>query len=322
MDKYTLERARKHFSVLDYMELNPDIGSIHYNLYINHFVSKGVKEGRLHTRKLLDITTEFGREIILFIPYIYSLYQRGLLFPKAIISSFRGMRPFYYFLDEAQFIEKDGKRTSKMIQGLYVNHTDNLPLFNTDYWSPPPYKEVYYTPGVFEYGKPICIIQNKYNYEWGEAPVNYIDVDCLDRLFSLLKAKYQVVYIRPDSLVDGRYGYSADDNREVAFNDGDVLLRHREVISWVDLQDKYPQWGYNELKLRLFSSCVNYIGVLGGNNYLNVYFAEKLLILRRRKGESGLYSGWYRQVAPELDTELLVVEDWDGLVQEAERMFL
>jgi len=324
MDKYTLEMARKHFSVLDYKHLNPDIHLAHPNLYINHFMTKGAQQGRLHSRKLLNIQTEFGRELILFIPYIYSLYQRNLLFPTAIISSFCGMRPFYYFLDEKQLNEKDDCRTSKMIQGLYFNHTDNLPLFNTKYWTPPPYKEVYYTPDAFQYEKPLCIIQNKYNLEWKENPVNYINTDCLHRLFTLLENSYQIVYIRPHSANDSQFGYSHDDNEEMELNDTEVLTQHPQVIPWNSLQEQHSQrgWNYNELKLRLFASCTNYISVLGGNNYLNLYFAKKLLILRRRKGDSGLYSGWYKQVAPDLNPELVVANNWDDLEHQARGLFI
>ena len=43
------------------------------------------------------------------------------------------------------------------------------------------------------------IIHNKYNEEWLGPPVNFIDKDTLEQIFSTFHSKYQIIYIRPQS---------------------------------------------------------------------------------------------------------------------------
>lgn len=321
MDTTTINLARKHFSVKDYKLLNPDLQFNDLSSYETHFYQYGILEGRLINRKVLNIYTEFGRELILIIPFLYSLQKRGLLFNNTI-QTFKGMKPYYYFLPDEQFQEIKGKRSGKHVRYLYYNNDDSIHYFNLKYWTPPPYKKIFYTPNTFEYSKPLCIVQNKYNFEWENLPENYIDLKTLDSLFSLLSNKYQLVYIRPNAIIDKEYGYSEDQNVDVDFDESAILKKHPSVIQWNTLQKQHSQWNYNELKLRLFSSCVNYISVLGGNNYLNLFFAKKLLILRRKTGNSGLYSGWYKQVAPELNVQLKVVNNWKSLIIHSQKMFV
>lgn len=316
-----LKRARKHFRILDYALLNPDLKYSSAQEYIDHFLNIGVYEHRLISRKTLCPNNEFSRELIIVIPYLYYLQQKGLLF-NHVITSFRGMYPYYYFLPKNQYRERNQVRPSMFdIPGIYVNYIDDIPIFDTRYWIPPPYQKIYYTPSTFEYSKPLCIIQNKYNSEWMGPPMNFINRETLDKLFSLLENHYQLVYLRPEARFDEKDGFSKDDNKELIFHDDDIVRKHSNVIPWKQLQQKF-HWSYNELKLRLFASCTNYISVLGGNNCLNLFFAKKLLILRRRKGDSGLYSGWYRQVNPEMNVELRVSATWEEFLQEAKSMFI
>ena len=55
------------------------------------------------------------------------------------------------------------------------------------------YKE-YYKNEEFIFDKPLLIIHNKYNIEWGDKPYNFISVPVLNILCNMFKNKYQLVY--------------------------------------------------------------------------------------------------------------------------------
>ena len=47
--------------------------------------------------------------------------------------------------------------------------------------------------------KPLLVISNKFQTEWGQNPVNYINLSSLSKIFELCKDKFQIVYNRPSS---------------------------------------------------------------------------------------------------------------------------
>ena len=87
------------FNYNDYIELNKDLTHLKNNEDIlNHWNNIGIKQMRLCNKKQLEIINEFGNETILYLPYYYYLYKNNLLFDNKIIT-YKGMKPFYYFLD-------------------------------------------------------------------------------------------------------------------------------------------------------------------------------------------------------------------------------
>ena len=50
----------------------------------------------------------------------------------------------------------------------------------------------HYANSIFLYNKPILVIANKYNIEWGEPPINFLSIEMLDAVIEKLKHKYQI----------------------------------------------------------------------------------------------------------------------------------
>ncbi len=87
--------------------------------------------------------------------------------------------------------------------------------FDYSQWRPPPYKS-HYSNTLLTYAKPLMVIHNKYAKEWNGPPVNFIDIPTLLKLAEVLKADYQVVYVRPELQTTG---YAQDQSDILEFND-------------------------------------------------------------------------------------------------------
>ncbi len=57
----------------------------------------------------LEFSGEFGAELNSFLPFIYWLHMAGLMDGRRV-RTYAGMRPFYFFLGDAQVEEKSEPR--------------------------------------------------------------------------------------------------------------------------------------------------------------------------------------------------------------------
>ena len=311
---YNMPENKHLFNWKDYLELNKDLGHLTTEEEaVNHWNECGYSKMRLCNKSQLEVVNEFGNELILYIPYYYYLHKNNLLFDHKI-TTFRHMKPFYYFLDGDRIIEKQNNRDwiHEHNRPLVANNSEYTKYFNNLYWVPPPYKQ-FYANNVIQFEKPILVVHNKYNLEWGVNPINYIGLDTLKYIFNTLSDKYQIVYIRPKSdTTDYSYDNSAilDD-----FKDYELIEQEfNQIITFNDLLKKYP-YKYNELQLMLFSKCDNYISSQGGSTYLISYFFKRMLILHQRGGEtwSGAYEGWFNNVNNEPDKTLQICTSSEDL---------
>jgi hypothetical protein len=92
-----------------YIELNDDLQHLTLEEHaIDHWMKIGYFEMRLYHRKQLKCVSEFGNQMIWFIPYIYIyiyyLHTNGLLFDNTV-TTYHGMRPFYLQIFESTSIE-------------------------------------------------------------------------------------------------------------------------------------------------------------------------------------------------------------------------
>jgi hypothetical protein len=66
-------------------------------------------------------------------------------------------------------------------------------LYSQDYdmtkWLEVPYKE-HFKNDVYVYDKPMLMIANRYNMEWGGAPISFYSIEDLDFMISHLKRLY------------------------------------------------------------------------------------------------------------------------------------
>ena len=141
----------------------------------------------------LDTKCEFGYELQLLIPYAYYLHKNNLLEKT---TSCKFTNELYYFSKNHEQLHN--LRISVMEIKNIPNPCPHVEELNYDKYIPPPYKLIYKND-FFVYDKPLLIIHNKFNDEWGMGPINFIDVDTLAKIFNLLNNKYTIIYIRPKS---------------------------------------------------------------------------------------------------------------------------
>ena len=207
-----MTETKNLFKWQDYLELNKDLHNLTSEEDANkHWNDIGYKQMRLCNKIQLNVVNEFSAELILYTTYYYYLYKNNLLFDNKIIS-YKGMKPFYYFLDSDMLIEKEVIRwwTPYWSNPLLINMNEHVKYFNKTYWMPPPYKCIYKND-IVKFDKPILVIHNKYNIEWSDKPINFIEIDTLRYIFNKLKDTYQIVYIRPTNQKTDK-NYSLDHN--------------------------------------------------------------------------------------------------------------
>jgi len=309
----------------DYIELNADLDIKTEIEAKEHWNNIGFNQLRLCNKKQLIVRNEFGNELVLFIPYYYYLYINNLLFDNKIYTYF-GMRPYYFFVKPENIIERNEIRsyTHPSNNFLLINNLEYVTHFNKKFWIPPPYISIYKN-NIVEHDKPLLIIHNKYNIEWDIMAYNYIDVQTLDKILSLLVDKYQIIYIRQSNNVINK-GFSIDSN--AVLNDLEdyqlIKQKYSNVLLFNDILEK-NNYSYNELVVKVFSDCTDYISVQGGNSYLISYFAKKMAIYHKVGGEIGsnynAYEGWFTYMN-EYEKNILVSDDYNSFIDNIIKLYL
>ena len=138
-------------------------------------------------KKIIKANPEFASELVCVVPHTYWLHQQGLL--EKVITS-KEMKPFYYFCDNVEEFY-DMRTLDNRNSGLenmpneWVHH-NAVAVTGKDYselseqeqndvngvldyseWTPPPYSE-YYKTDQFDFKKPVIVVNNNYNIEYGK----------------------------------------------------------------------------------------------------------------------------------------------------------
>ena len=241
----------------------------------------------------IDYGGEFGPELSTVVPYAYSLFREGKL---GRVATSRDMTCFYYFCSAVEekyasrvFLPPD--RRSKLGLPNPDEHTGQLDLAQ---WDAPPYREVYHND-VFRWDKPTLVISNKYNLEWGGAPVNFISLTELERMFELLVDDYKIVYNRPLPK-----NVTSDNSETYVLGDHDLVSKYDQIVTMQELHLEHPEFTFNELQLRVYANCRNFISVQGGNAVLASYFGG-INVIKVLRGEE-LRRGDYRYFPMFADT--------------------
>ena len=260
----------------------------------------------------LEWTGEFGSELVLFRPFCRWLSDSGFLEDREICT-YQGMRCFYERFNCKNIIEKNEIRRY-------------IPPHRRPAWLP--IKNEHDFDGIGKssfhcYGdlrneyldyfldtrwnidkKPILVVHNKYNYEWGHEPVNFISTDSLNTIFSRLKSRYTIVYIRHKER-DEKWGFSNDANRMKELEDTNILVEHPEVYGFQELYQRTLSYGcwmdMNTFKNILFSRCYAFITSQGGGAHHIAMFSNSLIAVLHRKGLEtrwAYFDGYYQFMAP------------------------
>ena len=237
---------------------------------------------------ILECTGEFGAEVNSFVPFIHWLYQTGQMVGRQILT-YRGMKSFYYFLNEDQILEKDDKRSwvSPLRRPTWLpNRDDHFPRRSSREWFPD-YRAQYTTD--FGFDKPILAIHNKFSSAYLLPPLNYFPLDNLDELFERYKRQYQIVFLPSSAGSLRARGFSRDHQKDKQIDEASVLHRHPEVIDFHELLAGRG-WDYNELKLRLYASTFLFFTVQGGNAHMCSLFSGSLVAILHRIGQETRHS--------------------------------
>jgi len=284
----------------------------------------------------LEYIGEFGSEIVLFIPFLRFLNNKGLLKNRKIIT-YPGMEIFYKASDLPLPEIKNEKRrhlyTSKLIPWLPIweNHDPRNQKENT-FYDYPNYRKFFKKTNLklnflFEENKPLFIIFNKVNSEWGGYPVNYFDAKDLSKIFSLLENKFNLIYCQHSLFEIDKKQYAEDDDeipnphgiykrieskiikRKINSINSNIirLLSAQSPKNFTTIQNLYEKstikknYSYNELNCKLLSLSKDFISVQGGGSDLLASFGDCNLHILHKKGREypdSYFNGYYQFIAP------------------------
>jgi hypothetical protein len=233
----------------------------------------------------LDFAGEFGAEINSFIPFVHWLHRAGLMQHRRI-STYRGMRPFYFFLSPDQIEERGEARRFVFPQDrpFWLPNRNDHAARRSPFEMFPDYRS-HFDHGMFNVSRPLLVIHNKVTPEWGGPPINVLPIALLDQLFGELIADFQVIYLRP-GVLSLPADYSADQHQpDLAFEDLALLRNHPQVVIFDELAASLaPAMPANEVKLRLYAQTYHHITVQGGNAHLLSMFSGGVAAILHRAG--------------------------------------
>ncbi|QKQ24993.1 hypothetical protein [Candidatus Reidiella endopervernicosa] len=211
------------------------------------------------------------------------------------------MRPYYFFLDEDEFEEKDEPRRCLPVHERYwpyCNEFDGV----VNPWKVYIDYRGHYRSSQSRGERPTLFVQNKFTVEWDVGPINYMPLYALERLMDLTADRYQVIYSCPRIPLSG---YSDDHNSACHYPDREIINRYNHVT---DLEQSTLESGgdYNRTKLNLLADAQVYVAVQGGGANILPYFGGSVLFLLHQKGREYPYTyknGAYKSLSespPEL----------------------
>ena len=261
--------------------------------------------------EVLRYRGEFGAELVLFLPFVTWLSKAGLLVDR-VIETYMGMACFYEDLDV-----REVRETSELRRYVAPKHRLHcMPVKDehdfragqvAPYMAFPDLRRKFLDrrdlQGVLDgllgpSEKKLLIIHNKFATEWKCAPINFINIETLKELFSILCDNFQVVYVRHRGGVVA-HGYSPDASNMLAFGDTDMAALAPGVLDFEEIYQRALSAGFvhgiNFFKNLLYARCYNFISVQGGGaHHCALFSGSTLSILHKRGAEvHGVYQDGY-----------------------------
>lgn len=220
---------------------------------------------------------EFGYELIAVVPYAYWLYENHQL--RGTISG-TDSKCLYYFSPSHEINPSrrswyygESTALAELIKQGVPNAWIHRSELDTRKWIPPPYKKAYANDWA-KLPKEHIVIYNRYNNEWAEridSPVNYFDLELLERLFRLFK-NYSVIYVN----VDG-HEELYDHSNPIKMQDRELCAEYG-VTHIDDLIERHPGLTYNQVQMYYFANTKKFITMNGGGGILASYFGGENII--------------------------------------------
>lgn len=239
-------------------------------------------------QQIIEYTGEYGIEVEAFVPYVNHLFNSGKLKGKQILT-YDGMQSYYHFLDPKLIKYKKQRRrwVPPSVRDWLPDHLKDEDMFFKNHdiskigdiqsFQPPDYY-TYYKQFKVESPKPLFIIQNKFNMEWGGPPINYIKLDTLRKTLPNICQNYKVIYIRSNNI--NLPGYSPDMNELYDFSMKEKEMLREEFPDVSLFEDMLGEYSFNELKGVLIAHAKHVLTVLGGAHSFAVYFPCNHIIHR------------------------------------------
>lgn len=262
--------------------------------------------------EVLKYRGEFGSELVLFLPFVTWLSRSGLLAAR-VIDTYAGMACYYEHLGAREVRETTEKRAyvdprhrlaclpikdehsfHYSDSRIRLNYPDLRRHFLSDLGG-----QDRITNYLRDHHRPLFVVHNKYAREWRGDPINFIDLDSLERIFSILTKRFQVLYVRHRG--DGvSSGYSNDLDDVLKFDDLDLLRSTPGVLDFEDLfraavVDGF-RGGVNSFKNLLYARSYHFMSVQGGGAHHCAMFSGSMLAVLHKRGREiqGAYdSGYY-----------------------------
>lgn len=282
---------------------------------------------------MIEYIGEYGTEVNTFLPYIYYLKTTNRLKDKVLL--YNGMRPYYYFLEDHEIVYKNTQRfwiphTARSF--LPENLIDDVVFYNKfnpkvqpKHFVPPPFKE-HYSRYKIESAKPILILQNKYNMEWGQPPKNFIDVSTLRDILHILSPKYDIVYFRSNNLFLPGYSRDANENESLPMDDKE-MIKNEFASSVTIFEDvlKNVNTDFNTFKCILHANASAFVSVIGGHIDFSNYFPGTHVIYKNWLPDcfhKDFYQKQHRALCPNHhhDSKMYITTNYDELKMTCKRI--
>jgi hypothetical protein len=238
---------------------------------------------------------EFGYELLSAIPLAHHLYEKGLL--RSTISGF-DTKCLYWFSPNHSEIKslRSYDNVEELNKEGYPNINIHSKQLDWDLFSPPNYKK-HYKKFAIKFSKPTVVITNRINSEWNQEPVNYLDAVALNKIFNLLREKYQVVYIET-SHFSSDYEDHSKFKEELNQNE---QINYSGIIKFSELLKAHSNLTINELQCRLYSGCERFLSSNGGLGIFTAYFGGENIIFSKKCHEIdpdvNSFYGWYARIS-------------------------
>ncbi|MGH7749617.1 MAG: hypothetical protein ACREQ5_33350, partial [Candidatus Dormibacteria bacterium] len=264
----------------------------------------------LEATGVIEYSGEFGAEITTFIPFVHWLQTSGRLCGRRVVT-YGGMRPYYFFLDDAQYCEKGAKRSWQAHDRRPWPGSSTYSAIRRPWLRPVDFRARYRDQGL-AFERPVLFIQNKFCIEWYRGPVNYIPLDSLETLFAFSRDRFDVVYSCPRTGND-RALFVGDDNADCEYPDLSLARSFKNVLV---LEDHCASTGapFNQTKLEILAKSHLFVGVQGGASHLLACFPDSVLLLLHVEGDEyphAYAAGPYTYLADPAPILLLTRRIWE-----------
>jgi len=239
---------------------------------------------------------EFGSEIVLVVSRVYQEFLKG--HNVKVITSI-GMEPFYFFLPKSNIITKHITRKPGSPSWDKL-HKKNLP---NEFCFPDFVKEYSSYRLNLHITKPLLLVSNKYNEEWGREPINFLSKNILEKIFSIFYKKFHIIYNIPSK------NKITNDNSKIYNLDLGNLLQKYNVIDINSL----PHKNFNKLQLIIGCKSKYKISVQGGNSILSSLTAGHNFIyaVKGQELKCGAFK-WYSKLS---NCQVKASSDYKDLLQ-------